>query len=84
MIDTEIAAFLIDGGCGPKKAAAFERYIADEFPAGMGLHQLTRCIRACRARTLVEQGQLLLELQREVDMLKLKLSRWERSALFPC
>jgi hypothetical protein len=45
-MDTFIVCLLRRGGCSQKQAAAFERWLEDETPAGIGPWKLGQCIRA--------------------------------------
>lgn len=55
MTDSLIVEFLQNAGCSSRQAAAFERWIEDTRPVGVGVRELERAIR----RTVIRQTTTL-------------------------
>lgn len=62
-MDTFIVTLLIKGGCSQKQASAFERWLEDECPVGVGPARLTECIR----RAMMSDAVAYISAMRSLD-----------------
>jgi hypothetical protein len=80
--DTYIVTLLTEGGIRQVTAANFERFIADEFPCGVGLRALQCAMERREMRLCAEYGRQVNALTRRLDLAETLLAQRGNLAAF--
>lgn len=82
MANTLLTEMLLNGGCSERQAAAFERWLEDVHPVGIGVAKLERSVQKLMMRdsalttaALASQARVNQELESEVERLRSEFNR---------